>query len=251
MTTPPAPESKNRIVGACRCGGQIIEHRGCVDCNRCGIWESETTPPAPPLKLPLRIVGVTEVAGRAKCTVLDAEDRFIADFYSILEATPIVEAVNTHATLQEQLEALTARLASLHKELSREAQAHLRTIDQRDQAEAAADALAYEIASQDVIGEHSSANDPWRNASEQLQIERDAHTTQLAERSRQRDEAMKFATHGGTCRAATCRVCGRGARMMSGGDCSCDKYGTHQFVPVSCTCGLDALLASVEGAVTP
>ena len=42
----------------------------------------------------------------------------------------------------------------------------LELIDQRDRAEDAADALAYAIAPMDVIGEHSSGNDPWANALE-------------------------------------------------------------------------------------
>ena len=46
---------------------------------------------------------------------------------------------------------------------------HLRTIDERDRFQEWADKLAYAVASQDEIGEHTSANNPWANALEILE----------------------------------------------------------------------------------
>lgn len=43
-------------------------------------------------------------------------------------------------------------------------------IDNRARAEAAADSLAYAIAPQEVIGEHSSGNDPWDNALDEVDL---------------------------------------------------------------------------------
>lgn len=59
-------------------------------------------------------------------------------------------------------------IASLSSEGEREERAHLETIDQRDQAEAAADMLARDIAriTGEAIGEHSNLNSPWANAHE-------------------------------------------------------------------------------------
>lgn len=60
-----------------------------------------------------------------------------------------------------------------------EAEAHLRTIDQRDEAIRWADNLAYAIAPESVIGEHSNVNDPWANALEIALARGDAGTPRL------------------------------------------------------------------------
>lgn len=59
---------------------------------------------------------------------------------------------------------LLREIDELRSLLMAEQIAHDHTLDQRDRAEAAADSLAYTIAPIELIGEHSSGNDPWENA---------------------------------------------------------------------------------------
>lgn len=59
---------------------------------------------------------------------------------------------------------LRERVAALTRERDDERRAHERTIDQRDNAEEWADKLAYAIGTIEEIGEHSSSNNPWREA---------------------------------------------------------------------------------------
>lgn len=61
-------------------------------------------------------------------------------------------------------------VADLEARLAREENSHGLTIDQRDRAHAAADALAYAIGTVEDIGEHSNLNDPWANALELLEL---------------------------------------------------------------------------------
>lgn len=66
----------------------------------------------------------------------------------------------------ELLRSLADRIEELEATVRREEADHLRTITERDDTEEWADKLAYSIAPQSVIGEHSSANNPWMNALE-------------------------------------------------------------------------------------
>lgn len=52
-------------------------------------------------------------------------------------------------------------------------------IRERDEAQEAADSLAYAIAPMEQIGEHSSRNNPWQNAREALEDERYTHQAAL------------------------------------------------------------------------
>lgn len=72
-------------------------------------------------------------------------------------ALAILRTVLASDWLRERDERAAAALAA-------EEAAHADTIDQRDEAQEWADRLAYSIASVEVIGEHSSANNPWENA---------------------------------------------------------------------------------------
>lgn len=65
------------------------------------------------------------------------------------------------------LAALVTALEEVEKALAEEERGHLQTIDERDSYHEWADKLAYTIAPEEVIGEHSSANNPWANALEQ------------------------------------------------------------------------------------
>ncbi|MFJ4926881.1 hypothetical protein [Streptomyces sp. NPDC088736] len=80
----------------------------------------------------------------------------------------------TDEPLQEDLDRLTgievpallAEVRRLQAALSREKRLHGDTIDDRDHAHDAADKLAYAVASEEVIGEHTADNSPWANAYE-------------------------------------------------------------------------------------
>lgn len=71
------------------------------------------------------------------------------------------------------LDAERAKVAALEKRVAELERSLGETIDDRDRAQDAADKLAYAIAPTEVIGEHSSENNPWKNALE--------HVTPLAE----------------------------------------------------------------------
>lgn len=60
--------------------------------------------------------------------------------------------------------ALLAEVRRLQTELAKEELLHGDTIDDRDRAQDAADKLAYAVAPEDVIGEHTADNSPWANA---------------------------------------------------------------------------------------
>ncbi|SFY52091.1 hypothetical protein [Streptomyces sp. F-1] len=57
-----------------------------------------------------------------------------------------------------------SELIALRAKLAREERAHGETIDDRDHFHDMADKLAYAVAPEEVIGEHSSMNCPWENA---------------------------------------------------------------------------------------
>ncbi|MFB8182575.1 hypothetical protein ACFC8N_42630 [Streptomyces sp. NPDC055966] len=60
--------------------------------------------------------------------------------------------------------ALVAEVRRLRAELAKEEHRHGETIDDRDRLHDMADKLAYAVAPEEVIGEHSSMNCPWENA---------------------------------------------------------------------------------------
>ncbi|GAA3852070.1 hypothetical protein GCM10023084_02830 [Streptomyces lacrimifluminis] len=62
------------------------------------------------------------------------------------------------------VESLVAEVRRLRTVLAAEERSHGDTIDDRDQAHEIADKLAYAVAPEGVIGEHSSMNCPWTNA---------------------------------------------------------------------------------------
>ncbi|GAP46918.1 hypothetical protein [Streptomyces azureus] len=59
---------------------------------------------------------------------------------------------------------LKVEIDRLRAELARQERLHGDTIDDRDRAQDAADKLAYAVAAEDVIGEHTADNSPWANA---------------------------------------------------------------------------------------
>lgn len=72
----------------------------------------------------------------------------------------------TEKALHEIALGLKAEVDRLRSELAKEQRLHGDTIDDRDRAQDAADKLAYAIAPEQVIGEHSADNSPWANALE-------------------------------------------------------------------------------------
>lgn len=66
--------------------------------------------------------------------------------------------------LLDALDESEAENARLRKRLADEERLHGSTIDERDHFHEMADKLAYAVAPEEVIGEHSSMNCPWENA---------------------------------------------------------------------------------------
>jgi hypothetical protein len=99
-----------------------------------------------------------------------------ADLDKAQAATASEKRVNAHlvekhtATLaaadewMEERAQLLAENERLRVQLAAEQRAHGETINERDQAAAAADKLAAAIAPPEVRGEHSDSNNPWENA---------------------------------------------------------------------------------------
>lgn len=65
---------------------------------------------------------------------------------------------------REDVDALLAEVHRLRARLADEERQHGQTIDDRDHFHDMADKLAYAVAPEEVIGEHSSMNCPWENA---------------------------------------------------------------------------------------
>lgn len=80
----------------------------------------------------------------------------------VLDCDPRVSEFIAHAPTD--IAALLAEVERLTERLRAEESSHGDTIDQRDEAQEWADKLAYSIAPMEVIGEHSSGNNPWQNA---------------------------------------------------------------------------------------
>lgn len=90
----------------------------------------------------------------AEHRLTDLIDRWKIDTYPAADIMPAL------AALPEFLADLDAVLRDLRQERS----GHIGTMNERDRAQDAADKLAYAIAPVEVIGEHSSGNDPWAQA---------------------------------------------------------------------------------------
>lgn len=70
----------------------------------------------------------------------------------------------TEKALHEIALGLKAEVDRLRAALAKEERLHGDTIDDRDRAQDAADKLAYTVAPEGVIGEHTADNCPWTNA---------------------------------------------------------------------------------------
>jgi hypothetical protein len=70
----------------------------------------------------------------------------------------------TEKALHEIALGLKAEVDRLRAALAKEERMHGETIDDRDRFHDMADKLAYAVAPEEVIGEHSSMNCPWENA---------------------------------------------------------------------------------------
>lgn len=87
----------------------------------------------------------------------------------------------------QRLAEATAALKTAETEATR----YDRTLEQRDAYHDAADELAYAIAGVEIIGEHSSANNPWKRAIEWLESERAQHSRTVYQCERWREETQK------------------------------------------------------------
>jgi len=94
----------------------------------------------------------------AERRLTDLIDRWKIDHYPADGLMPAVE----------ELPAFLSDIDTVLRDLRQERSGHIGTINERDQAQDAADKLAYAIAPMEVIGEHSSGNDPWAQALEVL-----------------------------------------------------------------------------------
>jgi len=85
-----------------------------------------------------------------------------------------------HLSILTTLVLARRQVAALTDALAEEERHCLEIIDERDYCEERADALAYAIAPIESIGEHSNLCDPWANAIEYLEGERQQHETDNA-----------------------------------------------------------------------
>ena len=109
-----------------------------------------------------------------------------------------------------------ARIAELEEQLRSEQDAHINTLEQRDRAEAAADNLADAIATTQELGEHSNLNNPWQNAIEHLE----------GERQRNEEHVLALESEVAALAKSTCAALEQGARE------SCPWHGyTLKIVP--------------------
>lgn len=85
--------------------------------------------------------------------------------------------------LINEVERLRAEITSLRAQIAQEDREQDALINERDRLHEVADNLAYAIAPVEVIGEHSSGNDPWQNALDYIATRRavEAHAAQAGE----------------------------------------------------------------------
>lgn len=102
----------------------------------------------------------------------------------------LMGAILGHAKeMEAQVAALQGERDEVQRALERERSAHLRTVDERDSAQQAADDLAYAIAPIEAIGEHSNLNNPWTNALEEItSIKERAEAWGLLNQARELDQ---------------------------------------------------------------
>jgi predicted nuclease with TOPRIM domain len=79
-----------------------------------------------------------------------------------MDESPAVRNVMKRFEDRREIQRLRARVGELEN-------SETQLIQERDEAEEAADKLAYSIASLEEIGEHSNVNDPWENAVEKAE----------------------------------------------------------------------------------
>jgi hypothetical protein len=108
--------------------------------------------------------------GRVKLGTVKADGAFIA-----------------HA--REDVPALLAEVRRLRTKLDQPEASALDVVDERDRCERLLDRFAYTVAPVEVIGEHSSGNDPWENALDMLSSAAQVEELE-ADRDRARDAAV-------------------------------------------------------------
>lgn len=118
----------------------------------------------------------------------------IVEWRDLLGTSHCAEDAGPYSALRDllaEVEAQRAESAAVRAERDELKRTSERDLDQvmreRDEYHEVADKLAYAVAPEEVIGEHSSMNDPWENAYELItpKAEVDKLRTQLA---KQRDE---------------------------------------------------------------
>jgi hypothetical protein len=94
-------------------------------------------------------------------------DRVVAKVLTAIAEHPVVE-IRPYYPTQDAYDAACAALEK-HRQRADQAEADLlKVIDERDEREALLDRFAAKVAPVEVIGEHSSGNDPWANAMEMV-----------------------------------------------------------------------------------
>jgi hypothetical protein len=90
-------------------------------------------------------------------------DQQIDEYEALIQRTSPLGAATASPGM---VAALLAGVRRLRVELARQERLHGDTIDERDRATDMADKLAYAVAPEAVIGEHTADNSPWANALE-------------------------------------------------------------------------------------
>lgn len=119
----------------------------------------EASPPLAPLADPF----VVALAAKLNAIAPSPAPRSTGVHLALYEARAIC-AAGPLAQLREEHDALIAEIRRLRDALACEERLHGDTIDDRDRAADMADKLAYAVASEGVIGEHTADNSPWANA---------------------------------------------------------------------------------------
>jgi hypothetical protein len=125
------------------------------------------------------------------------------------------------AHAREDVPALLAEIRRLKAALAREERLHGDTIDDRDRASDMADKLAYAVAPEEVIGEHTADNSPWANALDLI--------TPKAEVDKLRDRVAELEAYAHGCdgegcvipHSSWCEVAKKAA--AENGGCTCPK----------------------------
>ncbi|HEY9370971.1 hypothetical protein [Streptomyces sp.] len=92
-----------------------------------------------------------------------------------------------------QVAELSAEVQRLKAALAKEEETSGGLIDERDHMEKLLDTFAYTLAPEEVIGEHSSGNDPWQNALDLVTSV--AEVDRLRDLAAERDQAVASARH--------------------------------------------------------